>query len=109
VVDVLTLVERGVRRAEALGATEAEVYAVREGSLTVIGSVRGVEGAESGESVSVYIRVAVGKRLSVQGGLVSGVGDVDTIAESAVKIARASPEDPQLGLPPKEAWLYSNL
>lgn len=100
-VDVLTLVERGVRRAEALGATEAEVYAVREGSLTVMGSVRGVEGAEGGESVSVYIRVAVGKRLSVQGGLVSGVGDVDTIAESAVKIARASPEDPNWASLPK--------
>jgi PmbA protein len=51
--------------------------------------------------VSVYIRVAVGKRLSVQGGLVSGVGDVDTIAESAVKIARASPEDPNWASLPK--------
>lgn len=42
-ISVLDLVERGVKRAEALGASEAEVYIVREESLSVKGSVRGVE------------------------------------------------------------------
>jgi PmbA protein len=100
--DIRALVERGVRRAEVLGATEAEVYAVREETLTVRGNVRGVESIEGGETVHIYMRIAVGKRFSVQGGLVSRAEDVDSIAESAVKIARLSPEDPNwVSLPKK--------
>lgn len=93
-ISVLDLVERGVKRAEVLGASEAEVYVVREESLSVKGSVRGVESVESGEAVNAFVRVVVGKRLSVQGGMVSRAEDVDTIVEGAVKVAKLSPEDP---------------
>ncbi|MEL9941193.1 MAG: TldD/PmbA family protein [Ignisphaera sp.] len=92
--DLIDMVVKGVRKAEQLGASEAEVYIVREYSTSITGDSRGVESILSGESISAFVRVVIGKRLSVQGAMMSKPSDIETLVENAVKIARASPEDP---------------
>jgi len=93
--DAAQLVEYGLRRALALGASEAEVYVVRNLSTGLRGTVKGLERASSGEVVLVGVRVAVGKRVTVQGGMVSSAADIDRIVDDAVRVARVVPEDPK--------------
>ncbi len=90
-----SIVERGVKTGTRLGASEVEVYAIRRREVDITGTNRGIERISSGEQVDVGVRVAVGKRVTVQGGMVSRVEDIDPIVETAVKIARVLPEDPQ--------------
>lgn len=92
--ELLALAEAGVRRAKALGADEAEVYAVDHLSARVefrgrLGDVQ--ENAEGGYSV----RVAVGKRTGFAGH--PGLGDesLERALGRALSNARASPEDPR--------------
>lgn len=96
------IVERGIKVGIKLGADEVEVYAVKRVGLDIVGTVRGIERVSSGERVDVGVRVVIGKRVSVQGGMVSRIEDVDSIAETAVKIAKTLPEDPQWVSLPKE-------
>ena len=101
-VDVIEAVERGLRKAESLGASEAEVYVVKESSTTIKASFKGVESIEGGESITAYVRVLIGKRLSIQGSMISRLEDIDSLVERAIKIAKSSPEDPQwISLPRK--------
>ena len=93
--NIVEIVERGVRKAESLGVSEAEVYVVREHSMSVAGDVRGVESIVSGESVSAFARIVIGKKLSVQGSMISTPSDIDVLIENAVKIAKVSSEDPK--------------
>ncbi len=96
------VVERGVKIGARLGASEVEVYATRRRGIDIIGTRRGIERITSGERVDVGVRVAAGKRVTVQGGMLSRVEDVDSVVEAAVKIARTLPEDPQWISLPKE-------
>ncbi|MCX8184252.1 MAG: TldD/PmbA family protein [Sulfolobales archaeon] len=89
------VVERGIKLGRKLGVSEIEVYAIKRTGLDIVGTIRGVERVSSGERVDVGVRVVIGKKATVQGGLVSRVEDVDTIVETAVKIASTLPEDPQ--------------
>jgi PmbA protein len=101
-VNPISIIERGLRKAESLGVSEAEVYVVKESSVTVKGASKGVESVEGGEVVNAFVRVLIGKRLAVQGGMISKPEDIDTVVESAAKIAKISPEDPQwVSLPKK--------
>lgn len=96
------IVERGIKVGTRLGASEVEIYAIRRTGVDIVGTVRGIERISSGERVDVGVRVAIGKRVSVQGGMVSRVEDVDSIVETAVKIAKTLPDDPQWVSLPKE-------
>lgn len=96
------VVERGIKAGSKYGVSEIEVYAVRRVDTDIVGTVKGIERISSGQRVSVGIRVAVGKKVTVQGGFISKVDDVDSIVETAVKVARTLPEDPQwVSLPRK--------
>jgi PmbA protein len=89
-----------VREALKLGVSEVEAIAVWRRPLT-IDIVRGeVNVARSGEGLALGVRVAIGRRVAVGGGSVRAPGDVKSIVEAVVRIARASREDPNWrGLP----------
>ena len=96
------VVERALRVAGRYELDEVEVYAVRSFTTDVVGTIRGLERVTSGERVDVGIRVVLGKRVTVQGGMVSRVEDVDSVVEAASKVVRTLPEDPNwISLPRK--------
>ncbi|MEM1650296.1 MAG: TldD/PmbA family protein [Sulfolobales archaeon] len=88
------IVERGIKVATKLGVGEVEVYAIRRIGTDIVGTTRGIERLSSGERIDVGVRVVIGKKVSVQGGMISRAEDLDSIVETAVKIARTLPEDP---------------
>jgi len=89
--------ERLVRAARAAGADAADAIVVRSVSLSVEVRDGAVEESESAEGDDLGLRVLVGKRQAV----VSSNdlrGDVATLAERAVAMARVAPEDRFAGL-----------
>ena len=92
------LAERLVAAARRAGADAADAVAVRAISLGVEVRDGHVEESERSESDDVGLRVLVGRRQAVVStNDVKGNG-VDTLAERAVAMARAAPEDPYAGL-----------
>jgi len=103
--DLHTLIEKGIKKAHELGASEAEIYVVRRVSLSLTASGRGVEKLESGEILAVGVRIAVGRRVSNQGTLISSEKDLDNLILNTVKVAKTLPEDPQwISLPKKYGY-----
>ncbi len=103
--DLHTLVEKGVKKAHELGASEAEIYIVRRVSLSLAASGRGVEKLESGEALAVSVRIVVGKRISNQGALISSEKDLDNLILNTIKVAKTLPEDPQwISLPKRYGY-----
>ncbi|NHV99834.1 MAG: TldD/PmbA family protein [Thaumarchaeota archaeon] len=87
-------VEKAVKRAVELGASEAEAYLLNtaETSLTLAGEV---EASKTVRLKSFGIRVAIGKSTAVVGTQdVSDTG-IESAVNSAVSIARVSPPDPR--------------
>jgi PmbA protein len=93
-----TLAERLVSAARRAGADAADAVAVRSVSLSVEVRDGHVEDSERAESDDVGLRVLVGRRQAVVStNDIRGDG-ADTLAERAVAMARAAPEDPYAGL-----------
>jgi PmbA protein len=93
-----TLAERLVDAARRAGADAADAVAVRSVSLSVEVRDGHVEDSERAEGDDVGLRVLVGHRQAVVStNDIRGDG-VDTLAERAVAMARAAPEDPYAGL-----------
>jgi PmbA protein len=91
------LAERLVAAAHRAGADAADALAVRSVSLAVEVREGAVEESERSEGDDVGLRVFVGRRQAV----VSSndiKADVSQLAERAVAMARAAPEDPYSGL-----------
>ena len=91
------LAERLVTAARRAGADAADALAVRSVSLAVEVREGAVEESERSEGDDVGLRVFVGRRQAV----VSSndvKADVGELAERAVAMARAAPEDPFAGL-----------
>jgi PmbA protein len=89
--------ERLVKAARLAGADAADAMAVRSLSLGIEVRNGAVEESESAESDDLGLRVLVGKRQAV----VSTndlAGDFTVLAERAVAMARAAPEDKYAGL-----------
>jgi PmbA protein len=89
--------ERLVKAARAAGADAADAVAVRSLSLGIEVRDGAVEESESSESDDLGLRVLVGRRQAV----VSTndlTGDASALAERAVAMARAAPEDKYAGL-----------
>ncbi len=89
--------ERLVKAAKAAGADAADAVAMRTLSLAVEVRDGQVEESESAEGDDLGLRVLVGKRQAV----VSTndlTGDTATLAERAVAMARAAPQDKYSGL-----------
>lgn len=93
-IDVEQVIVKGVKKAEELGATEAELYVTEEKEVSLFATSKGIESVRRGTVVTVDIRVAIGKRVTVQGGVISSENDVVNLIEKAVSIARVLPEDP---------------
>jgi PmbA protein len=94
---LLERAERLVKAARAAGADAADAVAVRALSLSIAVREGAVEESESAEGDDLGLRVLVGKRQAV----VSSndlTGDARMLAERAVAMARAAPEDKYAGL-----------
>lgn len=92
-IDLESIINRGIKRAEELSASEAEVFVVKANSTSIVGDASGVSRVEYGESIKASVRIAVGKKISTQSGTISKLTDIDDLVLNAVKIARASLED----------------
>ncbi len=86
-------VEKVLRLAESLGASEAEVYFVKGRDVKVSATDR-IRHCEVLELGAVGIRVAVGRRVAVVGTQRIDEAGIKEVVESAVSIARAGREDP---------------
>lgn len=87
-------VEKAVKRAVELGASEAEAFllSTAETSLTLAGEV---EASKTIRLKSFGIRVAVGKSTAIVGTQDVSETGVDSAVRSAVSVARVSPPDPR--------------
>jgi PmbA protein len=91
------LAERLVTAARCAGADAADALAVRSISLAVEVRDGGVEESERSEGDDVGLRVFVGRRQAVVSTNDFNT-DLSQLAERAVAMARAAPEDPFAGL-----------
>ena len=93
---LVDLVARLVEAGRKAGADACDAVAIRSRSTSVSVRLGKVEGTESSESDDVALRVFVGKRVASVSANASA--DVNRLAERAVAMAQASPEDPYQGL-----------
>jgi PmbA protein len=94
---LIALSERLVTAARRAGADAADAIAVRAMSLSVEVREGEVEESERAEGDDMGLRVLVGRRQAVVSTNDSAV-DAASLAERAVAMARAAPEDPYAGL-----------
>jgi len=80
-----------VEAAQRAGADAADAVVVRSRSKSVSVRLGKVEGTDASESDDFSLRVFVGKKVASVSANVTG--DVDSLAERAVAMARVSPED----------------
>jgi PmbA protein len=97
-----TLCERLVTAARKAGADAADAVAVRSVSAAVEIREGAVDESERAEGDDVGLRVLVGKRQAVISTNDIARTDVEALAERAVAMARAAPEDPYAGLADRE-------
>jgi PmbA protein len=96
-------VEGLVAAARRAGADSADALAVRSVSLSVEVRDGAVEESERAESDDFGLRVLVGKRQAVISTNDARTDALDALAERAVAMAKAAPEDPYAGLPDADA------
>jgi PmbA protein len=89
--------ERLVKAARAAGANAADAVAMRSMSLAIELRDGAVEESERAESDDLGLRVLIGRRQAVVS-TNDMAGDPATLAERAVAMARAAPEDKYAGL-----------
>jgi len=89
--------ERLVKAARSAGADAADAVAMRSLSLSIELRDGAVEESESAEGDDLGLRVLVGQRQAVVS-TNDMAGDMRTLAERAVAMARAAPEDKYAGL-----------
>ncbi len=90
--------ERLVVAARRAGADQADALAVRSISLSVDVRDGAVEESQRSEGDDIGLRVLVGQRQAVVSTNDINGGGLDDLAERAVAMARAAPEDPFAGL-----------
>jgi len=93
---LVDLVARLVEAGRKAGADACDAVAIRSRSTSVSVRLGKVEGTESSESDDVALRVFVGKRVASVSA--NAAADATRLAERAVAMAQASPEDPYQGL-----------
>jgi PmbA protein len=97
------LAQRLVAAARRAGADEADALAVRSVSLSIEVRDGAVEESERAEGDDVGLRVLVGRKQAVVSTNDLKGDGLDTLAERAVAMARAAPEDPFAGLAEPQA------
>jgi PmbA protein len=93
-----TLAERLVAAARKAGADAADAVAVRSISLAVEIRDGAVDESERAEGDDIGLRVLVGRRQAVVSTNDIAGADAAALAERAVAMARAAPDDPYAGL-----------
>jgi PmbA protein len=93
------IVDRLVAAAKSAGADAADALAVRSVALSVEVRDGAVEESERSESDDFGLRVFVGRRQAVVSTNDGRADALAMLAERAVAMARAAPEDPHAGLP----------
>jgi PmbA protein len=95
---LVDLAQRLVEAARRAGADAADAVAVRSASLSVEVREGAVEESERAEADDLGLRVLVGHRQAVVSTNDLSQDGVASLAERAVAMARAAPEDPYAGL-----------
>jgi PmbA protein len=96
--DLADLAERLVAAARRAGADQADALAVRSISLAVEVRDGAIEESERSEGDDLGLRVIVGRKQAVVSTNDLSAGGFDNLAERAVAMARAAPEDSFVGL-----------
>jgi PmbA protein len=96
------LAHAALAAAKAAGAEAADALALADASLSV--QVRGgrLEQAERAEGVEIGLRVLIGRRQACVAASDTSAATLAELAERAVAMARAAPDDPYIGLAPPE-------
>lgn len=94
--NLANLVSQLVEAAKQAGADTSDAVAVRARSTSVSVRLGKVEKTESSESDDISLRVFVGKRVASVSA--NAGSDAHALAQRAVAMAKASPEDPYEGL-----------
>ncbi len=92
---IMINIDKLVKYAEKLGASEAEITLGAVDKYIFEASRNNLERALSTSTLSIGVRVAVGKKVGAAGGQVTGQKHAERIIEHAVKIARTNNEDPK--------------
>lgn len=92
--DLERSIEKGIKRAEELGASEVEILVVEDSTVDILATRKGIESIRKGTVLTADVRVSVGKRVTVQGAVISSENDILSLVEKSVSIARVVPEDP---------------
>src|ERR1700674_1822720 len=95
---LVDLAQRLVQSARGAGADAADAVAVRSASLSVEVREGAVEESERAEADDLGLRVLGGPRQAVVSTNDLSQDGVASLAERAVAMARAAPEDPYAGL-----------
>ena len=99
---LVDLAQRLVQSARGAGADAADAVAVRSASLAVEVREGGVEESERAEADDLGLRVLVGHRQAVVSTNDLSEDGIANLAERAVAMARAAPQDPFAGLADRE-------
>lgn len=91
-----------VERARKAGADEADAVFMAEASESLSIRLGKLEDVERSESEHIGLRVFVGRRSASIGSSDLADAALDELAERAVDMARAAPEDPYAGLAPAD-------
>jgi PmbA protein len=96
-----------VERARAAGADAADAIYLADASESVQIRLGKLEDVERSESEHIGLRVFCGRRSASIGSTDLGEAALDELADRAIAMARAAPEDPYAGLAPEELLLRS--
>ena len=96
----MALAELAVKKMTTLGATEAEAY-VKKTTATRVNFAERIENFKSAQTTGITLRAAIGKRIAMYSTSILDESEVGKVAARVVKIAKASPEDPN--------WKHMNV
>lgn len=94
-----------VERARVAGADAADAIYLADASESVQVRLGKLEDVERSESEHIGLRVFCGRRSASIGSTDLGEAALDELADRAIAMARAAPEDPYAGLAPEELLL----
>lgn len=96
--DLKHLTEKMLYAAERAGAQAADAIVIKGDSLSIEVANGALEHAERAEGVDLGLRVLIGLRSAVVSVSDASDATIEVMAERAVAMAKAAPEDPYIGL-----------
>jgi len=89
----MVLTELAVKKMMRLGATQAEAY-LRKTRVTRVNFAEKIENFKTAETTGITLRAALGKKVAMYSTSILDESEVGEAATKVVKIAKATPEDP---------------